>query len=202
MSGREYEQAVQVEAVGGTVGQRLLRAESDALQLRAGVGDLSQRPGRRPDVNVRGLITGAGQHRDFLAGGGGGEVVEAPGVLREGRGAGGVEPGQGRVQAVGEHHQRGGIGLAQFGGAHRKVGGAVAQDAAGQGQVEHGGAGLENRWGECEVTEVPTVLSRPPGQRTCFGRDRSEVLRGPGRWGRTGAVGRCGGRSRCRRWPG
>ncbi len=101
------------------------------------------------------------------------------GVLRQRRGTVGVEPGQGRVQAVGKHHQRCGAGLAQFGGAHGKVGGAVAADAAVHSQVEHGRTGLQDRRGECDVTEVPTVLARPPGQRVCVGLDRSEVLRGP-----------------------
>ncbi len=140
---RQYEQTVQIEAVGGTIGQRSLGAERDAVQFGAGVRDLPQRPGWWPDVNVRGLVTGAGQCRDRRALRGGGEGVEAAGVLRQWRGTVGVESGQGRIQAVGEHHQRSGAGLAQLGGAHRKVDGAVALDAAAHGQVEHRGAGLE-----------------------------------------------------------
>jgi hypothetical protein len=177
--GRQYEQTVQIEAVGGTVGQRSLGTEGDAVQFRASVRDLPQRPGWWPDVNVRGLVTSARQYRDHRASRGGGEGVEAAGVLRQWHGTVGVEPGQGRVQSVGEYHQRSGFGLAQFGGAHRQVGGAVAADAAAQGQVEHRGAGLEDRWGKGDVTEVPTLLVRPPGQRACLGLDRSEVLRDP-----------------------
>ncbi|MEC3976868.1 hypothetical protein [Amycolatopsis sp. H20-H5] len=37
---------------------------------------------------------------------------------------------------------------------------------------------MEDR-GEGDVTEVPTVFSRPPGQGLCLNLDRSEVLRGP-----------------------
>nr|WP_279581435.1 hypothetical protein [Fodinicola feengrottensis] len=68
---RQYEQAIQIEAVGGTVGQRSLGAEGDAVQFRTGVRDLAQWPGGRPYVNVCGLVAGAGHCRDRGAGGGG-----------------------------------------------------------------------------------------------------------------------------------
>ena len=40
-----------MSACWSSVGQRVLRAESDAVQLRAGVSDPSQRPARWPEVN-------------------------------------------------------------------------------------------------------------------------------------------------------
>ncbi len=36
-----------------------------------------------------------------------------------------------------------------------------------------------SRWREGDVTKVPTVFGRPPGQRACVGLDQSEVLRSP-----------------------
>ena len=181
-AGRQYEQAVEAEAVRCPIGQAFLTSPSDRTQLRPGVAEPDELASGRSGMDVRRLVGGAGQRRDHLAGAAGGERVDqaVPGGHAPEPPQARVEPVDRGVEPVREQGQRRAVrDLRQLRRADGHARGQVTMCSGSRGDVDIVDGVAAERLGHCQVGQVPAAVGLPPDRRPRLGPDPAQIAGRP-----------------------